>query len=83
MSGALLMARPKGGARPKRKEELPPSQAARVTVINLKGSQEQADWLDAVNRKTHIPKAAIVRLALELWGQKSGHPPFPASEDDR
>lgn len=81
MPGASLMARPKG--RPKRRGDLLPSQAARVTVINLKGTQEQADWLEAVNRKTHIPKAAIVRLALELWGEKNGHPPFPASEEDQ
>jgi hypothetical protein len=77
------MARPKGKGEPKRAGALPPSQAARVTIINLKGSQEQADWLDTVNRRTHIPKAAIVRLALALWGEKQGHAPFPVSEDDQ
>lgn len=58
-------------------------QDARVTIINLKGSQEQADWLDAVHRKTYIPKSVIVRLALAQWAERNGHPAFPSSEDDQ
>ena len=69
------MARPKG----KGKDEAP--QDARVTIINLKGSQAQADWLEAVHRKTYIAKSVIVRLALREWAEKNGHPPFPAPED--
>jgi hypothetical protein len=53
----------------------------RTTIINLKGSQEQADWLEAVHRKTHIAKSVIVRLALGEWAARHGHPAFPSSED--
>jgi hypothetical protein len=54
-----------------------------ITIINLKGSEEQAAWLEAVHRKAHLPKSVIVRLALELWATKSGHPSFPAMEYDK
>jgi hypothetical protein len=73
------MAKAKG--RPKAKSA-PASQAARLTIINLKGTQEQADWLTATNRKTHIAKSVIVRLALDFWAKANGHPPFPSSPDD-
>lgn len=75
-----MMARPKG--RPKMKAA-PAPPPARITIINLKGSQEQADWLDAMHRRTHIAKSVIVRLALSLWAEHNGHPPFPSPEDDR
>jgi hypothetical protein len=82
---AETMARPKGRpkASAKGKAEAPAPQAARTTIINLKGSQDQADWLEAVHRKTHLAKSVIVRLALTMWAESNGHPPFPSSEDDR
>jgi hypothetical protein len=81
MSGAATMARPKG--RPTKQPAKPePAPASRTTIINLKGSQEQAAWLEEVNRKTHIPKAAIVRLALSEWAERHGHPTFPGSEGE-
>lgn len=54
----------------------------RITIINLKGTEDQAAWLEAIHRKTHIAKSVIMRLALDLWAQQNGHPPFPKSEDD-
>ena len=80
MTGVATMARPKG--RPKREGPTKTHQE-RITIINLKGSQEQADWLEAVHHKTHIAKSVIVRLALSLWAERNGHPPFPSSEDER
>lgn len=50
---------------------------ARVTLINLKGTPEQADWLEGTHRKTYLAKSTILRLALALWAQTNGHPPFP------
>lgn len=49
-------------------------------LINLKGTKEQSDWLDAIHRKTYIAKSVIVRLALGEWAERHGYPPFPASE---
>ena len=72
------MARPKSIRKGKPPE---PNQAPRITIINLKGSETQADWLEAVHKKTHIAKSVIVRLALTLWAERNGHPPFPATDD--
>jgi hypothetical protein len=80
MLGAELMARPK--SRPSAKGRAEPTQEGRLTIINLKGSQDQADWLEAVHRKTHIAKSVIVRLALSQWAEKNGHPPFPEFGED-
>jgi hypothetical protein len=79
--GTDPMARPKG--RPRGKKTVESSLMGRVTIINLKGSEEQAAWLEAVHRKTHLPKSVIVRLALELWATQNDHPSFPAMEDDK
>ena len=80
MTGAEPMARPKG--RPKAKGRAAPAPSARLTIINLKGTQEQADWLEAARRKTHISKSVIVRLGLSLWAEQNGLPPFPAGDDE-
>jgi hypothetical protein len=69
------MAKAKG--RPKKGDS---SQLARFTVINLKGSEDQVEWLESVHRKTHLPKAVIIRLALSQWGEKNGMPAFPSDE---
>jgi hypothetical protein len=44
-----------------------------VVIVHLKGSAEYADWLDKLHRKTHIPKASMFRLAMELWAKQNGH----------
>lgn len=82
MPGTELMARPKRKAQPKAKAQAETPASARLTIINLKGTQEQADWLEAARRKTHISKSVIVRLGLALWGEQNGLPPFPLSGDD-
>jgi hypothetical protein len=88
MSGASMMARPKAKRPPlpkaqgKAQADPAPETPPRVTIINLKGSPEQADWLVSVHRKTHLSKSVIVRLALEHWAASNGHPPFPISGDD-
>ncbi len=81
MNGAAQMARPKGQA--KRKPEPEPTQAGRVTIINLKGTAEEGAWLEEVHRKTHVPKAVIVRLALAEWAKRNGHPAYPGPESGR
>jgi hypothetical protein len=72
------MSKPKG--RPRRIVEPEAAIGDRATIINLKGSTKEADWLDQVNKSTHISKAAIVRLALMEWASKNGHPPYPGPE---
>lgn len=49
----------------------------RVAIIHLKGSPEYAAWLEALHRKTHIAKAALVRLALAEWAARNGAEPPP------
>lgn len=71
------MAKPKG--RPKGKT---PAPVPRITIINLKGTEAQAEWLEAIHRKTYISKTVIVRLALNEWAEKNGHPPFPMTDGD-
>lgn len=71
--GADLMGRPKKGV----KRTLPQAADDRVAIIHLKGSPLYAEWLDALHRKTHIPKASLFRLALAEWAEKNGHSPPP------
>jgi len=64
--------RPKrGSAKPQKPSD------ERVAVIHLKGTAAYAEWLDALHRKTHIPKAALFRLAMAEWAVRSGHEPPP------
>jgi hypothetical protein len=48
-----------------------------VSIINLKGSAAYRGWLSGLSKKTHIPAAAIVRLALAEWASRNGHPSPP------
>ncbi len=74
-AGAVSMGRPKRG------EQRPPAPPEdtddRVAIINLKGSRQYADWLDEANKKTHIAKATIVRLAIKDWAKNNGLVPPP------
>lgn len=54
-----------------------PTRKLDCQVINLKGTQEYCDWLDAANKKTHIAKAVIVRLALAQYAAANGLEPPP------
>jgi len=54
-----------------------PEPAARVSVIHLQGPTDERDWLTLANKRTHLPKATIVRLALKAWGIEKGLPPYP------
>jgi hypothetical protein len=78
--GAAVMARPKG--RPKSERAAVPAQTPRITIINLKGSEEQSEWLEKMHRRTHLSKSVIVRLALALWAEQNKHPSFPSSESE-
>lgn len=63
------------GANPDAVEAMPV--IGKAIIINLKGSADQAAWLEAVHRKTHISKSVIVRLALSEWAERNGHDAFP------
>jgi hypothetical protein len=52
-----------------------------LSVINLKGSDEERDWFATAHKRTHIPKATIVRLALKSWAAEKGLPPYPFKEE--
>ncbi len=49
----------------------------RVVIVHLKGSPAYAEWLDQLNKRTHITKATLFRLAMADWAQKNGHPAPP------
>jgi hypothetical protein len=72
-TGASDMAKTKKAGRP----PLPAKDAARETIINMKGSPEYAEWLDSLHKRTYISKVQIVRLALKEWAAKNGHPAPP------
>lgn len=59
-----------------------PTSPGRVSVIHLQGPAEERDWLTLANKRTHLPKATIVRLALKAWGAGKGLPPYPIDGDD-
>ena len=63
----------------KKQAPAPPPKAGRdfVSIINLKGSEAYRDWLAGISKKTHIPAAVIVRLALGDWAAENGHPSPP------
>jgi hypothetical protein len=68
------------GANPDAVEAMEPK--GQVSVIHLQGPTEEKDWLTLANKKTHLPKATIVRLALAEWGASQGLPPYPNRGDD-
>lgn len=74
MSGVATMGRPKKSAR---EPDKPSSPEDRPTIINLKGTNEYAQWLEALYRKTHLPKATIFRIAVAEWAERNGHPRPP------
>jgi len=62
--------------KPKHIEPARPSDE-RVAIIHLKGTVAYSEWLDAIHRKTRIPRAALFRLAMEEWAERNGHPAPP------
>lgn len=61
----------------KKVAEVEPETVGRVSVIHLQGPPEERDWLTTLHRKTHLPKATIVRLALADWAKSKGLPDPP------
>lgn len=70
-AGAELMGRPKKGTKK------PPPPDDRVAIIHLKGTGAYAEWLEGVHHKSHIPKAALFRVALAEWAERNGYPAPP------
>jgi hypothetical protein len=72
-AGVDAMGRPKAGT----KDDPPKERLDRETVIHLKGSPEYVDWLEAIHKKTRLPKATIFRVAVEEWAKRNNHPSPP------
>lgn len=66
--GAGVMAKAKRGA------EATAAEGGRVAITAFRGSPDYAKWFEDLHDRTHIPKAAILRLALVEWCKKNGHP---------
>ena len=60
-----------------KKEVTPTPSEERVVIAHMKGSAAYAAWLEAVHQKTHIPKAALLRLGMVEWALKNGYPAPP------
>lgn len=73
-TGTMAMA-----ARPRKGREKTPARPPddRIGVIHLKGTVQYAQWLEDLHRRTHIPKAVLIRLALAEWAEHHGHPAPP------
>lgn len=50
----------------------PVVKSRQTSVVHLKGTEEYRDWLAGESRRTHIPIASIVRLALADWAARNG-----------
>lgn len=76
---AKKTARSKAGAGAARKRGRPPSvgEDVRRTILNLKGTDAYLEWLDALHKKTSIPKTTMFRIALAEWAMRNGHPTPP------
>lgn len=69
-NGVGLMGRPKTGLPKPAREDT----GERETVIHMKGSAEYVEWLEAINKKTHIPKVQVFRIAVREWAERNKHP---------
>jgi hypothetical protein len=49
-------------------------EADRTVIVHLKGTPEYAAWIDDLNKRTHIPKAALFRLAMSAYAKAQGYP---------
>lgn len=61
----------------KKVESPQPDAHGRVTVINLKGPQEDRDYVEELTRTTLIPAASIVRDAVAAWAKQKKLPAPP------
>ena len=71
LSGVDLVAKAKKTGKPSKTAD------DRAVIIHLKGTSGYAAWLDDIHKKTHLPKATIIRLALTLWAKENDHPEPP------
>lgn len=71
---APTVGRQKKTVRPK---PTPLADEAREAILSMKGSPEYAAWLEAIHRRTHIPKVQIFRIAVAEWAERLGLPAPP------
>jgi hypothetical protein len=77
LEGVDLMPPKKSSKSQPQPQPQPQPSEERTAIIHLKGTVAYSEWLDRLNRKTHIPKAALVRLAIAEWAARHGHEPPP------
>jgi hypothetical protein len=68
------MARPKKRSR---KVSKAPTTDERIAIVQIKGSQEYAAWLERLHKKTMVPKVSMFRAGIALWAKQNGHEPPP------
>ena len=67
-----------GVAMAKKKTNGPPPSGERVTVLNIKGSVAERDYLHRLSRATGVPAAEIARRGMAMWAAGRGVPAPPA-----
>jgi hypothetical protein len=62
-----------GVAMAKKRAAQPTGPDARVTVLNVKGSVQERDYLHQLSRSTGVSAAEIARRGIALWAKKRGY----------
>ncbi len=61
-----------GVAMAKKKASVPPPPEERVTVLNMKGSPADRNYLRSLSRLTGVPAAEIARRGIAMWASQRG-----------
>lgn len=55
-----------------KKKTTGPAEEERVTVLNLKGSVAERNYLRSLSRITGVPAAEIARRGMAMWAAQRG-----------
>lgn len=69
---AKSKARARSVGRPRKAETRKREDLAKETILNMKGSSDYYDFVDAKHRETGISKAEMFRRAFKDWCERKG-----------
>jgi hypothetical protein len=56
----------------KKKKAVSPAEDERVTLLNLKGSEAERNYLRSLSQITGVPASEIARRGMAMWAKKRG-----------